>query len=181
MAIERITVEQRNMDGRPCIRGLFVKFWDVYRDLTLRTMTEDEVLRKYSDLEPEDIPAVLEYATQIIKTRTHDEFSGRPILPRDRLAHGRYYKGRCRNATIARWNSDKQRFYHWREKLGRIYIETIRYPTDEREAWWDVFDVVEELPNPKFEISFDHDATFFGNRHDLNEYDGTMWCRPKAN
>jgi len=62
--------------------------------------------------------------------------------------HGGYYKGRCRNATVARWNAEEQCFYHWREKFGRIYIETIKYPTDEQEPWWDVFDVVEELCNP---------------------------------
>jgi uncharacterized protein (DUF433 family) len=179
VAIERITIELGNMGGQPCIRGLPIKFWDVYRDLTLHGMTEDEVLQKYSELEPDDIPAVREYAVQLIKTRTHDEVSGRPILPKDRLVHGRYYKGRCRNATVARWNSEKQKFYHWREKFGRIYIETIKYPTDEREPWWDVFDVVEEVPNPRFEIPFDHEAAFFGNRNDLCEYDCKMWSRPK--
>jgi hypothetical protein len=60
-----------------------------------------------------------------------DELTGRPILPKDQLVHGRFYKGRCRNATIARWNADEQRFYHWREKFGRIFIETIGYPTDD--------------------------------------------------
>ena len=90
VAIERITIEPGNMDGQPCLRGLPVKFWDVYLDLTLHAMTEDEVLRKYSVLEPEDIPAIREYAAQIIKTRTHDEITGRSILPKDRLAHGRY-------------------------------------------------------------------------------------------
>ena len=179
MAIERITIEPDNMNGQPCVRSLPITFRDVYRDLALHGMTEDEVLRKYAGLEPQDIPAVLEYAVHIIKTRTHDEITGRPILLKDRLVHGRYYKGRCRNATVARWNSEKQKFFHWREKMGRIYIETIKYPTDEKEPWWDVFDVVEELPDPKFEIPLDHDATFFGNRSDLHEYDAKMWSRPK--
>ena len=29
---------------------------------------------------------------------------------------------RWRNATVARWNAKEQRFYHWREKFGRIFI-----------------------------------------------------------
>jgi hypothetical protein len=53
------------------------------------------------------------------------------------------------------------------------------YPTDETEPWWDVFAVVEELPNPKFEIPFSRDATFTGNPDDLTEYDEEMWHRPK--
>jgi len=152
MTIERITIEPGNMAGQPCIRGLPIKFWDVYRDLAFHGLCEDEVLQKYAELEREDLAAVREYAVHLINTRTHDEFTGRPILPKDRLQHGRYYKGRCRNATVARWNADQQCFFHWREKFQRIYITTIKYPTDEAEPWWDVFDVVEEISNPRFEI-----------------------------
>ena len=141
---------------KPCIRDLRIKFWDVYRDLAFHGMSDDEVLRRFPDLEPEDLAAVREYAVHLIKSRTHDEFIGRAILPKDRLKHGAFYKGRCRNSTIARW--DGSVFWHWREKFGRIYIETIRYPTDAEEPWWDVFDVVEELPNCRFEIPFDQDA-----------------------
>ena len=43
-----------------------------------------------------------------------------------------------------------------------------------------MFDVVEDLPNPKFEIPFDLEATLFGNRNDLYEYDSQMWSRPKC-
>jgi hypothetical protein len=80
---------------------------------------------------------------------------------------------------VARWNGHEQTFYHWREKFGRIFIETIRYPTDEEEPWWDVFDVVEELANCKFDIPFDAKAVFSGNPDDLFEFDEEMWqpCR----
>jgi len=150
----------------------------VYRDLSFHGMVEGDVLRKYPDLEPHDIAAVREYAVHLIKRRTHDEITGRLILPKDRLVHGRLYKGRCRNATVCRWNSDDQCFYHWREKFGRVYIETIKYPTDEAEPWFDVFDVVEELPDPRFEIPFEQEAVFTGNRDDLYEFNGEMWSRP---
>ena len=132
--MERIVTES----GQPRIRGTQIKFWDVYRDLAFHGMTEAEVLQKYPALEPDDLAAMPEYADRLIKARTHDEITGRPILPKDRLVHGRYYKGRCRNATIARWNADGQCFYYWRQKFDRIFIETIKYPTDEEEPWWDV-------------------------------------------
>ena len=179
MPIERITIESGNLDGQPCIRGLPIKFWDVYRDLMSHGKTEGQVLQEYPALEPEDLTAVREYAVHLIKTRTHDYFSGRPILTKGHLVHGGFYRGRCRNATVARWNSDEECFYHWREKFGRIYIQTIRYPTDEEEPWFDVFDVVGELPNPKFEIPFDQEAVFTGNRDDLYEYNAEMWSRPE--
>lgn len=63
-----------------------------------------------------------------------------------------------------------------------IYVETIKYPTDEVEPWWDVFDAVEELSNPKFEIPFndERDEEFTGNREDLVEFNKEMWSRPGA-
>jgi hypothetical protein len=73
-----------------------------------RRVTDDEVLRKYPALEAEDLDAVREYAVHIIKSRAHDEFTGRAILPRDQLRHGALYKGRCRNAKIGRWNAKKR-------------------------------------------------------------------------
>jgi uncharacterized protein (DUF433 family) len=175
MPIERIAIDPGKIGGQPCIRGLPIKFWNVYRDLAFHGMTDDEVLQKYPELEQEDLVAVREYAVYLIQTRTHDEFTGRLILPKDRLQHGAYYKGRCRHATVARWNADEQCFYHWREKFGHIYIETIKYPTDELEPWWDVFDVVEELLDPKLEIPFDHNAVFGGDRDDLYEHHAEMW------
>lgn len=171
----RITVDPAHMDGKPCVRGLPIKFWDVYRDLTFHGMREETILHKYPGLEPEDLAAVREYAVYLIKSRDHDEITGRKILPKDRLVDGRYYKGRCRLATVARWSASRNCFYHWREKMGYIYIETIMYPTDEEEPWWDVFDVIEELPNSPFEIPFDLDAEFHGDPDLLNTYAEEIW------
>ncbi|MGD0670385.1 MAG: DUF433 domain-containing protein [Bryobacteraceae bacterium] len=179
MPMERITIAPGDMGGQPCIRDLQIKFWDVYRDLAFRGMTADSVLQRYPQLEREDLSAVREYAVHLIQSRTHDEFTGRPILSKEALKEGHYYKGRCRNATTARWNAQENCFYYWQEKFGRIFIETIRFPTDAEEAWWDVFDVVEELPNPKVEIPFDKEAVFCGNPDELYEYNIEMWSRPR--
>ena len=179
MAIERITIEPGNMNGQPCIRGLPITFWNLYRDLASKGLTDAEVLLRHQELEPADLEAVREYAVHLIKTRTHDEITGRAILPKDLLVHGGYYKGRCRNASVARWNAKGQRFYHWREKFGRIYIETIKYPTDETEPWWDVFDVIEPLRACRFEIPLDGEAVFTGKADDLFEFNEEMWSRQK--
>jgi|SRR5208283_5154251 len=162
----------------PRIRETGVSAWAVYRSMIWDGLSDDVVLEKYPALELADLVAVREYVAKSIKSRTHDEFTGRLILPTERLRHGAYYKGRCRNATIARWNREEQCFYHWREKLGRIFVQTIRYPTDELEPWWDVFDVVKQLPVCKFEIPFDLEAAFCGNRDDLFEFHPEMWSRP---
>jgi hypothetical protein len=103
-----------------------------------------------------------------------DELTGRKILPKSHLRHGVYYLGRCRNATIARWNEAKNCFYHWREKFERIYMRTIRYPGED-DPGLDVFCVADELSNPQFEIPFDLDAKFAGNQADLYEHATEMW------
>jgi uncharacterized protein (DUF433 family) len=157
------------------IRDTKIKVMEVYRSLTWGRLSEKAILDRYPELRPDDIPAVREVIRAEIRSRDHDEITGRPILRKGQLADGRYYKGRCRNATIARWNASENCFYHWREKFGKIYIETIKYPTDEEEPWWDVFDVVEELPDPKFEIPFDNSAEFQGRKEHLREFDREMW------
>ena len=103
----------------------------------------------------------------------HDELTGREVLPKTVLVDGAYYVGRCRNATIARWSRALNRFFHWRVKFDRIYVEKIKHPVDEE--CFDVFRVVRALTDPKFEIPFDVDAAFKGSVEDLNEYDRELW------
>ena len=49
------------------------------------------------------------------------------IIPKTFLQHGYWYAGHCRNATLARWDSRTGLFYYWREKFGRVFIESIEY------------------------------------------------------
>lgn len=65
-----------------------------------------------------------------------------PKINKADLIHGMYYKGRCRNASIARWNGEVKLFYYWRNKFGHRYIEGIPCPEDETR--YDVF-VTEEM------------------------------------
>ena len=75
-----------------------------------------------------------------------------PIIPKSELIHGAYYNGRCRNASIARWSGETQRFYHWRYKFGGKFIEEIMAPEDEKH--YDVFVAESILENPTEEIPF---------------------------
>ncbi len=102
-----------------------------------------------------------------------DEQTGRKIVPKSELLHGHYYGGRCRNAAIARWNEEENCFYHWRQKFGNIFLETIRHPADDER--FDVFRVIRELAYPKFEIPFRLDGNFTGRREDLDEHTDEVW------
>jgi hypothetical protein len=105
----------------------------------------------------------------------YDETTGRKLLQKADLKDGAYYLGRCRNCTVARWNTKEGCFFHWREKFGQIFIETIKHPSDEEH--FDVFRPVRELLDPKFEIPFDDNSGFGGTKEDLREYDPEMWKR----
>lgn len=59
------------------------------------------------------------------------------FLPKSVLEHGAYYSGHCRNASVARWCAETQKFYHWRHKFGTTFVEDIRHPDDD--AVYDVF------------------------------------------
>ena len=69
------------------------------------------------------------------------------------LVHGAYYTGRCRNASEARWNADKQVFVHWRTKFNHTFLEEIKHPEDDQ--LFDVFVVEHILENPSKEIPFE--------------------------
>jgi len=56
-----ITIEPGKRGGKPCIRGLRITVQDVLEYLA-GGMTEDEILRDFSELRREDIKACLAFA-----------------------------------------------------------------------------------------------------------------------
>lgn len=68
-------------------------------------------------------------------------------LPKAKLEHGEYYAGTCRNATVARWDGEKQHFVHWRTKFVSVYREVILHPEDDLK--YDVFYPIMHISAPK--------------------------------
>jgi uncharacterized protein (DUF433 family) len=60
---ERITIEPDKLGGKPCIRGLRITVYDVL-DYLASGMSQEEILRDFSDLTPEDIRACLVFAAE---------------------------------------------------------------------------------------------------------------------
>jgi hypothetical protein len=58
-----------------------------------------------------------------------------------------YYRGICRHATEARWDGVRQRFYHWRTKLGSTFVEEIAHNEDEKN--FEVFNAIEQIERPQ--------------------------------
>jgi hypothetical protein len=72
------------------------------------------------------------------------------MVPLNELEHGAYYHGHCRNATIARWNAEKQYFVYMREKFRTVFPESIKYWVEGHH--FDEFQPFGKLENPPFEI-----------------------------
>jgi uncharacterized protein (DUF433 family) len=68
MEFERITIDPAKMGGVPCIRGSRIPVATILGQLAAGR-TEAEILEDFPDLEPEDIPAALEYAAAAVQER----------------------------------------------------------------------------------------------------------------
>lgn len=66
--LDRITLDPEVMGGKPCIRGLRVTVGTIL-GLLAAGRSEEEILRAYPYLEPEDIRAALAYATWRVEER----------------------------------------------------------------------------------------------------------------
>ena len=60
----RITIEPGKRSGQPCIRGLRITVWDVLGWLAAG-VSQEQILDDYPDLEPEDFPAVFDFAVKM--------------------------------------------------------------------------------------------------------------------
>ena len=76
MKFARITVNPKQMDGLPCIRGLRIPVATLV-GMVADGMTEDEILKAYPDLEREDIRDALRFAAEAVRERELPLVNGR--------------------------------------------------------------------------------------------------------
>ena len=68
MKFTRITIDSKQMDGVPCIRGLRIPVATVV-GMVAEKMSEDEIIRAFPDLQSEDIYEALLYAAEAVRER----------------------------------------------------------------------------------------------------------------
>lgn len=68
MKFTRITVNPRQMDGMPCIRGLRIPISTIV-GLVADGMTTKDILAAYPDLRAEDVREALQYAAEAVRER----------------------------------------------------------------------------------------------------------------
>ena len=66
MTFTRITVDPEKMGGVPCIRGFRLPVATIV-EMVAEGMGDEEILRAYPDLEPEDIREALRYAAEAVR------------------------------------------------------------------------------------------------------------------
>jgi uncharacterized protein (DUF433 family) len=68
MKFTRITVDPKQMNGVPCIRGLRIPVATVV-EMLAEGMTEAEILKGFPDLQAADIHEALQYAAEAVRER----------------------------------------------------------------------------------------------------------------
>ena len=76
MKFKRITVNPRQMDGLPCIRGLRIPVATVV-GMMADGMADAEILKAFPDLEHEDIREALRFAAEAVRERELPLVNGR--------------------------------------------------------------------------------------------------------
>ena len=76
MKFQRITVNPKQMDGLPCMRGLRIPVATVV-GMVADGMTDDEILKVYPDLEHEVIREALRFAAEAVRERELPLVNGR--------------------------------------------------------------------------------------------------------
>lgn len=64
----RVTIDPKQMNGVPCIRGLRIPVATVV-GMVADGMTQEEILRAFPDLAAEDIHAALRFAAEAVRER----------------------------------------------------------------------------------------------------------------
>lgn len=71
----RITFDPRIMGGRTCIRGMRIPV-SLVVNLVANSMSTEEILREYPDLEAEDIRQALQYAAYLTREEVYPMTGG---------------------------------------------------------------------------------------------------------
>lgn len=59
----------------------------------------------------------------------YNELFKKGIIPKNELIIGKYYMGKCRNTSVAKWNGNE--FFYMRSKFGYWFIDKINHIEDD--------------------------------------------------
>jgi len=104
---------------------------------------EDDVRKKLEEMQANRDVERNRYMVEIAKDEA--QRAAECVQKKD-LVDGAYYRGQCRNATVARWFAAQNRFTYWRTKFGNVFLEDINHPADD--IGYDMFYPFERIDEP---------------------------------
>lgn len=123
--------------------GMYDDMWDFLENIENFKVYENVL---YPDVEKFDAVSVYKiHLPKPIPYIIFREIYSKGVIPKSKLIKNKYYKGKCRNATVALWNGYE--FVYMRNKFGETYVETIKHPEDDDN--YDLFIPIEEESNPE--------------------------------
>lgn len=120
-----------------CGKTTPVRLVPASEDIDFNPDEQDESYTVYCDARSGGCGATCGYLAQVPDDAVDAWNRRRTYIPKADLVHGAYYHGRCRNATVARWDHTLGKFRHWRTKFNNTYLEYIKHPEDD--LVYDVF------------------------------------------
>lgn len=104
-------------------------------------------------LELPEISIPKEVTPQVMK-----DLIDKGMLPKSELEDHAYYIGSCRNAMVARWNNELDKFTYMRNKFDNIFPENINHPQDDN--GFDLFTPLKKVEPHEDEIIQKDTRTF---------------------
>lgn len=97
---------------------------------------------------PDDVPAIPRVEEKEYKEFYIPRLINAGAIPKKDLIHGQCYLGEHRNATIARWNAEKNVFEYWRHKFG-VFLDVCNHFEDD--DGYALFVPIKEVDPEEFE------------------------------
>ena len=122
--------------------GMYQDMWDFLDDAE---NYNPEIPVYYPDVEKFDENTIYQVRLpKPIPFAMFQEMYSKGIIPKKDLVKNRYYRGKCRNASVAIWNGYE--FVYMRTKFTSVFAEDIKHPEDDN--GYDLFIPFMEELNP---------------------------------
>jgi guanosine-3',5'-bis(diphosphate) 3'-pyrophosphohydrolase len=107
--------------------GMYDEMWELLENIEKSSIKENFY---FPDIEKFDEISIYKiHLPKPISFGMYNELYKKGIVPKKDLIKNKYYKGKCRNATVALWNGFE--FVYMRSKYGHYYIDEVNHLEDD--------------------------------------------------
>jgi len=130
--------------------GMYDDMWELLENIENSDVKDNFYFPKIEKFDENTIYQI--HLPQPIPYGMYNELYKKGIIPKKDLLKNHYYKGKCRNATVALWNGFE--FVHMRYKFGDFRLDSVNHLEDDN--GFDLFVplMVEENPTEEQRIKY---------------------------